>query len=282
MRRCFWVTLAAGALAATAVQADDVDKIAEASMLVTGTVDLNPDGSVAGYTLDKAEKLPAPVVALLKNNVATWKFEFKEPHTLPVHDTMSLRIVAKDADNHQMTLRLAGVSFDDKERPEDESVQWSRRMTPTYPRLSLDNAMSGTVYVLVRVARDGTASDVAVEQVNLHRYVKDQDLMAKFRKDLGHAALVAMKHSTFKTPTKGAAAQDPFWYVQVPVNFEYSITEHSGKPYGSWEIYVPGPREPIEWLQDNSLLAGALDATPDGAIHQIGSDTRLLEPPAQN
>ncbi|WP_430392277.1 hypothetical protein [Dyella sp. 20L07] len=251
-------------------------------MLVTGTVELLPDGSVRNYTLYKAEKLPAPVVELIKRNVATWKFQFKEPHTSPIQEDMSLRVIAKDADDHQMTLRLAGVEFSDKDKPEGETIQWSRRVQPTYPSLSLNNMMTGTVYVLLRVARDGTVADFAVEQVNLRRYVKQPYLMDRFRKDLADAATRVAKYWTFKTPTKGEDAQAPFWYVRVPINFGADMDNHSGTRYGSWEVYVRGPRESISWLQDPALLAEAPDATPDGAVHQIGSGAQLLTPPALN
>ena len=50
------VLLAAGSVLATGPRG--VRETAEASMLVTGTVDIEPDGRVSGYRLDRVDELP--------------------------------------------------------------------------------------------------------------------------------------------------------------------------------------------------------------------------------
>ena len=57
------VLLAAGSVLATGPRG--VRETAEASMLVTGTVDIEPDGRVSGYRLDRVDELPPAVVDLV-------------------------------------------------------------------------------------------------------------------------------------------------------------------------------------------------------------------------
>jgi hypothetical protein len=137
MRRCFWVAVVAGALAVTAVHSEDVDKLAEASMLVTGTVELNADGSVHGYALDHQDKIPGPVTDLIQRNVPSWKFQFSAEPTSIVKESMSLRIVAKETDEKHTTLGIAGVQFDDMHGQSDEYAHSLDRVTPIFPQFSL-------------------------------------------------------------------------------------------------------------------------------------------------
>jgi hypothetical protein len=217
------------------------------------------------------------VVDLIKRNITTWKFQLKGQNTAPFKEDMSLRIVAKDVDAQHMALSLAGAGFSDGDEPEDSSIRWLHRLSPSYPRFSLDHGMSGTVYVLVRIGRDGKVINTGVEQVNLRSYVPDQKEMARFRKDLADAARKVSTHWTFKTPTSGAEAQAPYWDARIPVDFGANLTAHSGRSYGSWEIYVRGPQEQIEWRQDAPLV-DAPDTVPDGSIHPLDSGAKLLTP----
>jgi hypothetical protein len=279
MRRSYLAAFAAAAmLAGMSAHAVDLKDAAEASMLVSGTIEILPDGSVGSYSLYKEEKLPAPVVDLIKRSITAWKFQLKRPSTAPFKEDMSLRIVAKDVDAQHMALHLAGAGFSDGGESEDSSIRWLHRTSPSYPRLSLDHGMSGTVYVLVRIGRDGKVINTGVEQVNLRRYVPNQKEMARFRKDLADAARKVSTHWTFNTPTSGAEAQAPFWDARVPVDFDADLGAHSGQTYGTWEVYVRGPQEQIEWRQGASLASETPDTVPDGSIHPIGSGAQLLTP----
>jgi len=264
-------------LAGMSTHAVDLKDIAEASMLVSGTIEVLPDGSIGSYALYKEEKLPAPVIDLIKRNVSTWKFQLKAPSTSPIKEDMSLLIVARDEDAKHMTLRLAGANFSDGDAPENSSIRWLHRVSPLYPKLSLEHGMTGTVYVLVRIGRDGKVINTGVEQVNLRRYVADQKEMARFRKDLADAAVRASRHWTFETPTSGEEAQAPFWDARIPVNFA-DWGDRSGESYGSWAIYLRGPQEQIGWRQDASLVSEAPDAVPDGSIHPLSAGAKLLTP----
>lgn len=280
MRGCFWAGLVASALATAVVHAEDVNKLAEASMLVTGTVELNTDGSVHGYALDHQEKLPAPVVDLIQRNVPAWKFQFAAAPTSEAKESMSLRIVAKEADDKHTTLSIAGVQFDDVNDQSDEYVHSLKRVSPNYPQMSLRDFVPGRVYLLVRVGRDGKVEDVGVEQVNLRKYIPRAN-MELYRLDLAKAAIAAVRKWTFSVPTSGKWAQSPYWLARVP--FDFYITDenqdtHRGEEYGSWEIYIPGPRLDIPWVTDKRLLAEAADTTPAGSIHQLGAAPQLATP----
>ncbi|MHA6206159.1 energy transducer TonB [Dyella soli] len=270
------------ALASQPGHAGAADTMAEASMLVEGTAVINPDGSVASYKLKQQEKLPPPIVGLIAQALPAWKFQFRTPPAAPVEENMSLRIVATDADRTHMTLRIASAQFEQGAQPENEILRYASQKRPLYPRLSLDGRMSGTVYVLVLVDRDGKVTEAAAEQVNLRRYT-DKRLMELYRKDLANAALKAIRQWTFHVPTAGSQAQAPSWYGRVPVTFSVNnMDPNDGSKYGTWEIYVRGPRETIPWLQDRRLLAEEPDATPDGALHQLDGGAKLLTPLSPN
>lgn len=280
MRRCFWVALAASAWAAAAVHAEDVSKLAEASLLVKGTVQLNADGSVHDYVLDHQEKIPSAALDLIQRNVPSWKFQFSATPTSLVKESMSLRIVAKATDEKNMKLSISGVQFDDVNDQRTEYVHSVDRVMPTFPQFSLRDRVSGRVYLLVRVGKDGKVADIAAEQVNLRKYMP-QTNMAPYRDDLAKAAIAAVKKWIFSVPTSGRWAQSPYWYVRVPVNFHIAnenLDLNSGDDYGSWEVYVPGPRLNIPWVANKRLLAEAADTTPDGTTHQLGAAPELASP----
>lgn len=282
MRRPYTTVLLLCALVWTGSCAETIDPMAEASLTVEGKAMLNPDGTVASYTLREPEKLPPAVVDLVKQALPNWKFRFagETAPAAPIEESMVLRIVATDVDAKHTTIRIEGAQFSTAAETADERVVYNVHKAPMFPPRSLQARVSGTVYVLVRVGRDGTVLDAAAEQVNLHRYV-EQDLMKVYRRDLADAAVTAIKRWTFTVPTAGPSAQLPYWYVRVPCNFYIAnpgYDEHNGRKYGTWALYVRGPRETIPWVQDKKLLAESPDSTPDGTVHQLGTGAELVTP----
>src|SRR3546814_18683024 len=64
------------AVAAVAVAVPkDVREQTEASMLLTGKISINADGSVAGYELLQADKVPDYVLSNLAEWVQDWRFK---------------------------------------------------------------------------------------------------------------------------------------------------------------------------------------------------------------
>ena len=208
-------------LIASTANAQAVRKTAEASMLVTGSIELNPDGSLHGYTLDQSEKLPPPVVDIVGKSIPTWQFKLSGTTHELVKTDMSLRVVAKPVGDGKYNVAVEGASFGHP-GASAESVTYKDRKAPRYPQLAIDSHVSGTVYLLMRVDRNGNVQDAIAEQVNLEQYSTPLE-MEKFRKALASASLDAAKKWTFNPPVTGTTVNDPYWVVRVPVNFNLNV-----------------------------------------------------------
>ncbi|WP_199099851.1 energy transducer TonB [Dyella sp. ASV21] len=261
--------------AAGLAQADSVSGAVEASMLVTGTVEVNPDGSLHGYTLDRPERLPAPVRDVIGKVMPHWEFTLSAPSGQVVKSNMSLRVQAKPAGDGNYKLSVDGASFGAKEKPSGETVSYkSRKPAPRYPAAALSARVSATVYLLVRVGRDGTVQEAIAEQVNLDQYSSESQ-MSLLRKQFAEASLSAAKLWTYNLPTEGERMDDPYWVVRVPVNFGLTMGSMAAKEhYGTWHPYVPGPRATPPWISQ-ALLSEAPDATPDDGLDAGNSRLRL-------
>lgn len=267
-------SLAAWGVAHAGATARAVRGTAEASMLVTGHVQVNPDGTLKSYRIDAPEKLPAPVVRLIANYLPHWKFKLSRPSDHVVDSGMSLRVLARPEADHNYALSIEGASFDQTRDP-TQKVTAEQRSPPAYPQVAIRERVSGTVYLLLQIGRDGTVHDAVAEQVNLDQYGTEQQ-MERFRKVLAQASLSAARHWVFHVPSAGPTASDPYWVVRVPVN--YSLRHWGELPhrpgYGEWRAYIPGPRDVAPWA-DRRLLSEAPDAMPDGALHELGGGLRL-------
>ena len=251
-----------------------VRKSAEASMLVSGHVQVNPDGTLKSYRIDAPEKLPAPVVALIDHNLPHWKFKLSAPSSRVVDSGMSLRVLARPEADHNYALSIEGASFDQARDPA-QKITAEQRRPPAYPQVAIRERVSGTVYLLLQIGRDGTVHDAVAEQVNLDQYGTERQ-MERFRRVLADASLGAARHWQFRVPTAGPTANDPYWVVRVPV--KYDLHRWGERPrarrYGEWQTYIPGPREAAPWASQR-LLGEAPDALPDGALHQVGGGLQL-------
>ena len=266
-----------------------VAKRVEASMVVTGWIIVNPDGSVNSYTLDKQDKLPSAVVELIGKTVPAWRFRpisilDGSNHPERVKAAMSLRVVAHPVDDSNYELSVSGASFGKDNTQSSNAVAYKERKPPRYPRDALQERVSGIVYLVLRIGRDGHVEDVATEQVDL-RAVAGDDQMRIWRYELSRPAVAAAKEWIFDVPQTGEDAQADRWFVRVPVNFQIV---YKGIPprqeYGQWESYVPGPVNQIPWTDSETPTArGAADAISDNGI-AFQDDHRfvLLNPPGNN
>lgn len=246
-------------------------------MLVTGTIEVEPAGSVSGYVIDHQEALPPEVVKLVRQNLPTWNFAPDAHAHGTVSSGMKLRVVAKAMDNDLESVAITSAQFDgDHDIPADH-IHWKKRTKPVYPPFSARSRVSGTVYLLLKVGRDGRVEDAAAEQVNLAVYASEHEMTA-YRNDLARAALAAARQWTFDVPTAGRHAADPFWLARIPVNFRMlRPNEKSAMPvYGEWQTYIPGPRQTIAWLARNRLASESPDMVADGAIRQDDDGLKLL------
>lgn len=284
-----WILLLSALFASAAIQAapPSVRKQVEASMLVTGKVAIEQDGTVSGWELDQRDKLPPGVVRLVDRAVPLWKFE---PVLLDGKPTrgkarMSLLLVADPLEDGRFELSIRGGHFGrDAMSPEERQqrglnqdwISGLEMKPPVYPSRAQNMGGEGTVYLLLRVGRQGTVEEVAVEQVNL-RTVGTEQQMQTMREVFAKSAMTAARAWTFRIPTQGEWAAADDWTVRVPVNYRFIGSKDAG--YGQWEAYVPGPRTPVPWRMES--LEG-FDIPPDaliaGEVHQVGTGLKLLTP----
>jgi hypothetical protein len=266
------------ALAATALaeSPDSVRKRAEGSMLVTGWIDVAPDGSVHDYTLDRPDRIPSVVTDLIQKNVPSWKFKVDGNPNVIERAKMSLRLVARRVDDTHDSIAITGATFGDSGNSEGEYVSPKVRNPPSYPQSAISARVDGTVYLYLRVGRDGQVEQAVAEQVNLAEFGSDRQ-MRQYRDVLADAALKAAKLWTFNTPTIGKHVDDSFWDVRVPVQFHLNVIGAPKEdPYGKWQAYIPGPHQPIPWLNNSPQITPASDAVPEGSISQIAQNLHLL------
>jgi hypothetical protein len=260
----------------------EVRKRIEASMLVTGSIDVAPDGSVHSYALDKQDKLPPEVVDLLHKAIPGWHFQPVLVDGAPViaHAKMSVRVVAKREENGDYTARVTSSNFGEQKTGEGITLKSGNQ--PRYPRTAIHAQVAGTVYLLLRVGRDGQVTDVSAEQVNMSVVASDSDLRL-WRKMLADVSQEAAREWTYNTPTTGPRAKDDAWIIRVPVTFRlHKYRDPADDDYGKWQAYVPGPKETISWLdkypRSNDSHDTAADAVPDGKVYLVGSGLTLTTP----
>ena len=238
-------------------------------MLVTGHVDVDRSGQVTAHVLDKQDQLPAYVVSLIQRALPEMRFEPVLVDGAPVlaRAKMSLRMVATPADKGNMNLRIAGAHFGEEEiaGTSAESVRSIEMKPPRYPMSVLDMGGKGTVYLLVRVGRDGRVADVAAEQVNLTAVGNGRE-MRVIRERLAKAAVDGAREWRFAPPTQGEAVSSEYWVVRVPVDFQLGGDRTAG--YGQWSTYHPGEQTRPSWaaptppgFSPDTLVAGGV--TPE-------------------
>lgn len=263
------------AVAAVAVAVPkDVREQTEASMLLTGKISINADGSVAGYEILQADKVPDYVLSNLAEWVPDWRFKpvLVGGKAVPARATMTVRMLARPSGEDKFEVSIAGTSFGlDGWRPTD-NVQRLEMKPPHYPRDVVRGGGQGTAYLVLKVGRQGAVEDVVVERVNLSVYASKRE-MDRFRKRLGAAAAKAAWDWTFIPPSTGDLAQDASWSVRVPVDFHLGRKVEAG--YGEWTAYLPGPYQPAPWLERDE---SGSDAIADGATHTMGSGPVLMSP----
>jgi hypothetical protein len=171
---------------------------------------------------------------------------------------------------------LESASFGEYDRDSTDQVTSLKLQPPVFPTPAADMGGRGEVLLIVQVGRDGKVMDVIAEQVNL-RVAGDARQMQKLREVFARQSVNAARRWTFRAPTTGAAKDEPFWTVRVPVNFDYSDTER-GIGYGQWRVHIPGPRAQASWRsaeQREKDVSGPLAA---GGVYMadVNNGPRLL------
>ena len=125
MRRWYLLGIFVALVGLATAAAENVRKTAEGSMLVTGSVEVNPDGTLHGYTLDQPEKLPPEVVSVIGKSISTWEFKLSGATKEVVTAKMNLRVVAKPAGDGNYMIAVAGSSFGDAGERTPSSKAWA-------------------------------------------------------------------------------------------------------------------------------------------------------------
>ena len=263
MRTWLAMTLTLAAFSAWASGTSELRKQTEASMLLTGTVEVAQDGSLRSYQLDQPEKIDASIRNFIDRNVKSWSFSVG---SLPpgvsanatILNSMSILVVAKPVEGDTYLLRLAGSHFRAKSPAPGIEVAPGKTTPPVYPREAVSARVKGKVYLVIKVGSDGAVEDAIAEQVNLGVVANNEKEMERWRKVLANSALKAVRRWTFVVPTLGEKAHQPFFVVRVPV--EYEINPNRKTVYGEWASYIPGPRHPNQWEQAEANPGFAPDA----------------------
>ncbi|WP_282247021.1 TonB family protein [Stenotrophomonas sp. PS02300] len=255
-----------------------VRETAEASMTLTGKIDIGTDGHVTSFQLDHADKLPADLAAFVQRQVQAWQFRpaVENGTAVATQTPVTLRLLSQSSpDGAGDTVRVAGASFS-KYDPDDTSrVTSSEIRSPTYPKTLAAMRAKGEVLLLLKVGRDGTVDDVVAEQVNL-RVVGKESQMRQVRNEFARASVSTARSWTFRPPTTGKLKDAESWTVRIPVR--YMMGERT--PYGTWEAYIPGPRERAPWRTSQAGAEAAPDLLAAGGIYMADLDDgpRLLTP----
>ncbi len=249
----------------------------ESSMLVRGEVGIETDGSVFAVQLEKEDELPTGVTALVREAGMKWRFEpiVRDGATVRARAPMTLRVVARklEADSYEISLR--GINFDCLDRRSPENVASIDMKPPRYPEQAFRGNVTGSVYLVLKVGRDGTVEDAFPEQVNLTFLSRERE-QQRARELLANAAKDGAKKWSFRVPTEGPTAGQPYWNVRVPVSF--AIGDRAPRSdQGRWVSYVAGPRERAPWKSDDDQPGFSPDALADGSVNMVDSSgPRLL------
>lgn len=266
----------------------DARHLIENSMVVTGHVLIDFDGTVSGWDLDQPEKLPSVVTELLERATTVWRFEpvVIDGEARRAKSRMRLRLVAKRLEdgNYRVSIQNGYFGKDASQHepvlPEDTNRPSTvKRVMISYPDAAVAMGAQGTVYIALRFGRDGRVQDIITEQVNLRTHGTPQQ-MERARELLATAAIRSVRRWTFRPPATGDAANADSWKGRVTVDFT-SDTEQSAarrQAYGRWQAYIPGPRQRIPWTDDDLGEHGSPDLFDQDGLQLAEQGYRLLTP----
>src|SRR5699024_3204198 len=146
------------------------DPPAQASMVVHGTIEIAPDGSVTGYQLEHASRIPPGVSAQMAKVVPHWRFEPVRVDGRPVaaRSGMWVRLVAKPVDEHHVAISIDSTWFmSDHAVNTTDVLQRDHMRPPPYPPAAVRSRVQGTAYVVVRITPRGKVDKIATRQVDL-------------------------------------------------------------------------------------------------------------------
>ncbi|WP_241655197.1 energy transducer TonB [Stenotrophomonas indicatrix] len=267
---------------ADAQTAREVRRQAEASMTLSGVIDIGREGQVEGFQLDRREKVDAGVAGFVDKAVQSWRFEptLVDGKPMPARTTVHLRLIAGNMEGNSMQVRVVDARFGKlggSSAPSTDDVTAAKTRAPVYPPQAASIRGQGTVMLLVKVGRDGKVADVIAEQTNL-TVVGPERTMNQLRDVLAKASVRSAREWTFNPPTTGEDKDRDFWTVRVPVNYFF---DKQSERYGRWSAYIPGPRQQAPWKTGEETQVAGTDLLPEGGVYMVGraqEGPRLLTP----
>lgn len=235
------------------VEGSDLRNQVVGSMLLTGKLVVGADGAINAYAIDGAHKVPPQVLQHVARHVPSWRV--MKTGGIPVEQRFSVRIMATPQGGGNYALSLVGAAIARQPNPEEDIAVVGRRERPEYPRAHRNIGVSGTVYMALKVGRDGKVQDLMAEQVNLD-FVGSPAEVAQVRADFAAHTAAAVRRWKFRLPASGPLAAESHVVVRVPVR--YTMEQVPG--YGEWEYYVPGPQRAAPWSEQDGMAIGAGEA----------------------
>lgn len=252
----------------------------EASLLASGTIDIEPDGTVGGYSLDDAEHLPPAVREMAAAAVPGWRFNpvVQDGQASAVRARMHLRFVASrlaDAPD-KFQIRMDSATFPaDHASSEAPRMRPMRNLGPIVSALTLVQA-EGTVYVALRIDRNGRVVEATATRVNLRARGTEPQLR-RIRDHYASAAEASARRLRYDVPTSGPYKDEPYWDGMLP--FELCISDRCpNTPAWQWTTYVPGPRMTPTWDYQDDGGEHAGDAMPSNGFQLARGRLELATP----
>lgn len=253
-----------------------VRKQIESALYVTGSIDITPAGDVVAHTLDQPEKLPKGIVDMAARLLPQWKFEPVALQDKAVsRSKMYLLFVGRKLDDGNYSVELRSATFSGINPEESVAIDPRGQKKPVYPIGLVDAGISGTVFLTLKIGRDGKVINIDASHVNL-RVIGSESQMNQWRKALARNSIAVARQWTFLPPKSGPAADKPYWLGTLP--FEYLIEGQEPPAYGKWRTYVAGPEALIPWENETLIAEGNTDALTPNTFHTAGSGRRLLTP----
>ncbi|WP_334179067.1 energy transducer TonB [Pseudoxanthomonas sp.] len=253
-----------------------VRKQVEMSLLVKGEISVDATGKVADFSIDRPDELPPGVVTFVQAQVPAWTFEPMEVEgkAVAVRNRMRMLAVAKKDDAGGYEIRLQAVSFHPLKEDAGFEVVSDKMDPPRYPAALARAGASGTVFLLLKIGRDGTVKNAFAEQVNL-RSLGTANVMTRMRESFAESAVSAARQWTFTPPRQGPLASAEYWTVRTNVDYLLDLNTFQ---YGKWVAYVPGPRQTADWV-DQELVRKSPEALAGGETQLLADGgLRLLTP----
>lgn len=268
---------------ASAQTARAVRATAEMSMVLSGHIEITPEGEVSSLVLDQKSALTPSIASFVEGTIGGWRFEptLRDGKAVAARAPMRVRLRGTQMADGGYQVSMTSVDFCEYDPKATDSVTRKQMAPPRYPEDAYRNGAQGEVLLMVKVARDGTVADVIAEQVNM-AVVGPERAMAKMRDILAKASISSARSWTFNPPTTGESSTHDSWTVRIPVSFALGNDRNAGQErYGRWRAFIPGPRQAAPWRERRSIEQAGSDLLPEGGVYMVDGakrGVRLLTP----